>query len=185
MATKTLKELLDALILAEGGYVDDPNDSGGKTMYGVTEAVARQNGYMGAMSALPRSVAESIYTKRYWTGPGFDKVAALAPSVAAEMFDCGVNMGPGTAVKFLQRVLNSYNRQGKLYKDTGVDGQLGPGALTALTACLKSRGYVAEGTILKGIVCLRGARYLELAEAKESQEEFVFGWIANRVSLNH
>lgn len=41
MASKTLKELLDELIHAEGGYVDNVHDKGGKTMYGVTETVAR------------------------------------------------------------------------------------------------------------------------------------------------
>lgn len=185
MGAKTLKELLDTLILAEGGYSDNKKDSGGKTMYGITEAVARANGYTGGMSAMPRSIAEKIYTARYWVGPKFDKVAELAPSVAAEMFDCGVNMGPATAAKYLQRILNAYNREQKLYEDILVDGQLGPRSIATLQSCLRSRGYVAEGTILKGIVCLRGARYLELAETRESQEEFVFGWIANRITLSH
>lgn len=74
------------------------------------------------MQVLPRSLAEAIYTKQYWTTPGFDRVAVLAPSIAAELFDCGVNMGPSTGVKFLQRVLNAYNRQQKLYDDIAVDG---------------------------------------------------------------
>lgn len=72
-----------------------------------------------------------------------------------------------------------------MYEDILVDGQLGPRSIATLQSCLRSRGYVAEGTILKGIVCLRGARYLELAETRESQEEFVFGWIANRITLSH
>ncbi len=44
---------LDALILREGDYVNHPADRGGATRWGITEVVARQNGYDGAMRHLP------------------------------------------------------------------------------------------------------------------------------------
>ena len=56
---------LDHLIGLEGDFVDDPADSGGATRYGVTEAVARAEGYRGPMARLPRPTAESIYVRRY------------------------------------------------------------------------------------------------------------------------
>ena len=34
---------------AEGGFVDDPDDSGGATNWGITEKVARKQGYTGHM----------------------------------------------------------------------------------------------------------------------------------------
>ena len=37
----------DLLITHEGGFSNHPDDPGGATMYGVTEAVARANGYTG------------------------------------------------------------------------------------------------------------------------------------------
>ena len=36
-------------LLIEKGYSDHPFDAGGKTMYGITEHVARANGYTGEM----------------------------------------------------------------------------------------------------------------------------------------
>ena len=52
------------VVLIEGGYSDNPLDSGGKTKYGITEAVARAYGYTGEMRDLPLSVARAIYHER-------------------------------------------------------------------------------------------------------------------------
>ena len=49
--------LIDDLIDREGGYVDHPADRGGRTCFGITEAVARAHGYDGAMRDLPRATA--------------------------------------------------------------------------------------------------------------------------------
>lgn len=55
--------LIYGVIDREGGFVDNPADKGGPTCFGITEAVARANGYSGAMRQLPRSVAETIYRR--------------------------------------------------------------------------------------------------------------------------
>src|SRR5689334_18971880 len=49
----------------EGEYSDDPNDSGGATRYGVTERVARANGYTGPMRELPLADARRIAKSQY------------------------------------------------------------------------------------------------------------------------
>ena len=49
------------VIAVEGGYVNDPNDAGGATNHGVTEQVAREHGYAGAMQSLPKGMAQEIY----------------------------------------------------------------------------------------------------------------------------
>src|SRR6476661_4133079 len=100
-----IDELLDALIEREGGYVNHPADRGGPTMYGITEGVARAQGYRGAMRALPRSEAAAIYKRLYWLRPRFDQIAKRSEPIAAELFDTGVNMGPAVAATFLQRAL--------------------------------------------------------------------------------
>ena len=41
----------------EGGYSNNANDLGGKTMFGITEAVARENGYMSDMAKMPLNIA--------------------------------------------------------------------------------------------------------------------------------
>ena len=108
-----IARLLDELVEREGGFVDHPDDRGGATRYGVTEAVARAHGYRGEMRYLPRDEAISIYRRLYWLRPRFDAVAERSWRIAAELFDTGVNMGPAVATTFLQRALTALNRQGK------------------------------------------------------------------------
>ena len=103
-------ELIDDVIGREGGYSSHPADRGGPTRWGITEAVARAHGFAGDMRSFPREEAVAIYRRRYWLRPGFDRVAELAPRIAAELFDTGVNMGPEVAAGFLQRALNALNR---------------------------------------------------------------------------
>jgi lysozyme family protein len=50
----------------EGRYSNNPTDSGGATMYGITEAVARAYGYTGRMQDMPLGIAKEIYRQRYW-----------------------------------------------------------------------------------------------------------------------
>ena len=113
-STSDADALIDAVIDREGRYVNHPADRGGPTCWGITEAVARAQGYAGAMRDLPRTEAASIYRRLYWLRPGFDKIALRAPKIAAELFDTGVNMGTGTAAAFLQRALNALNRAARL-----------------------------------------------------------------------
>lgn len=159
--------LIDALIEREGGYVANSADAGGATRFGITEAVARANGYKGAMRALPRDEAAAIYERLYWLRPRFDEVAKRASKVAAELFDTGVNMGPAVAVTFLQRALTALNRNGKDYPDLVPDGRLGPQTLAALDAFLALRGKCSgETVLLRALEALQGERYLRLAERR-------------------
>lgn len=176
--------LIEAVIGREGGYSNHPADRGGPTNWGITEQVARAYGYKGAMQSLPRGTAVEIYRRRYWTGPGFDKVAATFPRLAEELFDTGINMGPAVAVTFLQRALNVLNRQAADYPDIGADGQIGPMTITALKGYAVRRGgagSLGETVLMRACDGLQAARYIELAERNASQEAFVFGWLANRV----
>ena len=124
--------LIDALIEREGGYVNHPADKGGPTCFGITEDVARANGFAGPMRSLPRDEAAAIYRRLYWLRPRFDQVAKRAPRVAAELFDTGVNMGPAVAATFLQRALTALNRGGRDYPDLTPDGRVGPEVQAAL-----------------------------------------------------
>ena len=65
--------LIKDIIKVEGGYTNDPSDSGGETCWGITIAVARANGYAGAMKDMPQQVAYDIYYKQYVVAPGFIK----------------------------------------------------------------------------------------------------------------
>lgn len=175
--------IIDNTIGKEGRYSNNPKDSGGETMWGITATVARSNGYTKPMKDMPRSVAVDIFTREYFTGPGFDKVLLRSPSLAEELFDTGVNMHPMTATRFLQRALNALNRQQLDYPDVVVGGKLGANTLVSLDAFLKLRGSQGEVVLLRILNSLQCNRYIELAEARVKDEEFVFGWVLNRVVI--
>ncbi len=174
------QRIIDDIINAEGGYVDNANDSGGPTNFGITEAVARVSGYYGDMRLMPRDFAFSVYCSRYWDSLSGDSLVALSEAIAAEVVDTGVNMGIKRAAKFLQRSLNVFNQEGCLYNDVDVDGDIGPATLTALAAYLELRD---ESVMVKALNCLQGAFYIELAERREKDEAFVYGWLKNRVVI--
>lgn len=174
--------MLADLVKVEGGYVNDPRDAGGETNWGVTVAVARENGFTGSMRDMTKAQALAIYQSKYFIKPGFGLVFDVAPTVAAELFDTGVNMGTATAAKFLQRCLNALNQEGKVYPDLTVDGQIGPATIRALKALVAKRGHDdTEDMLLKMLNALQGARYIELAESRSANEAFVWGWFSNRV----
>lgn len=179
----SVKSIIDCIVTREGGFVDNPNDKGGPTCWGITEAVARQNGYAGAMSELPMDFAIALYERRYVIEPGFAPIIRLSDKIAEELVDTGVNMGPSIPCHWLQRILNALNRQQKDYPDVEVDGVVGPATIRALDCLLAARSYEGELAVLRLLNCLQGVRYLELAEAKETQENFLFGWIMNRVDI--
>jgi lysozyme family protein len=181
MSNFQIDQLIENVIDREGGYVDHPADRGGPTRWGITEAVARRQGYMDDMRHLPQSDAAAIYKRLYWIAPAFDKIADLAPNLATEMFDTGINMGTGTATGFLQRALNALNRNARDYADLTVDHRVGPATLLALTAFLRKRGAGGEDVLLKAVEALQGAHYVRLAETRPSQEAFLYGWLANRI----
>lgn len=174
-------DLIDEVIGREGGYVNHPADRGGATRWGVTEAVARAQGWRGEMRSLPREQAVEIYRRLYWLRPGFDRVAERAPRVAAELFDTAVNMGAETATGFLQRALNALNRSGRDYADLATDRRIGGQTLAALAGFLRVRGAAGEAVLLKAIDALQGARYVQLAEQRPANEAFLYGWLAGRV----
>lgn len=173
-------QLINRVIAAEGGYSDHPHDTGGATMYGITERVARASGYAGDMRSLPRDMAVRIYIDQYYVAPGFDRVALLSPRIAFELTDTGVNQGPRVASEYLQRCLNVFNRQGRIYRDLLVDGQVGSKTISALRGFLAHREG-GEGVLLAALNCLQGARYIDLAERREENESFVYGWMRERI----
>ena len=104
----------------EGDFSDYAADPGGKTRYGVTEAVAREVGYKGDMRELPLDLAKRIYLERYWKPIRADD---LPPGVRYTVFDAAVNSGPVQATRWLQRALG-----------VTADGVIGPQTLAAAYA---------------------------------------------------
>lgn len=92
-------DIFNTILGKEGGYVNHPDDKGGPTNWGITQATARAHGYTGDMRNLTREQALAILEADYWYGPRFDQVAAVSPVIATELCDTGVNMGPSVQVK--------------------------------------------------------------------------------------
>jgi lysozyme family protein len=176
------EKFIDDIIAKEKGYVDHPSDKGGPTNYGITQAVARVNGFDGPMIEMPLAFARAVYRKRYIAGPKFDKVAEINAPIGSELMDTGVNMGTHRAGEFLQRCLNVFNLQGSRYADVFVDGNIGPVTLGCLKAFLRWRGADGETVLCRALNSQQGVKYIEFAENNPSQEDFVYGWFLHRVS---
>ena len=115
---------LAAVLVHEGGYVNNLTDPGGMTNLGCTKAVWEE--YCGhpvdekAMRALTPADVAPLYKRKYW-----DKICGddLPSGVDYVVFDCAINSGPGRAAKFLQGVVG-----------VDQDGGIGPKTLAAVKA---------------------------------------------------
>lgn len=148
----------ERLIGHEGGYVDNPKDPGGRTKFGITERVARANGYAGSMRDLSLDTAKQIAKTEYW-----DKVKAdsFHPAVAFNLFDIAYNSGPTRAIKILQEAIG-----------TTPDGIIG--RLTIAAA-----GRMSTMDIIACMCAIRIDFYTSLS----TWPEFGKGW-ARRVAAN-
>ena len=108
---------VERVLAHEGGFVDHPKDPGGATNFGITERVARANGYTGDMRSLPRGKAIAIYKSQYWDAVMGD---SLPPALAGQVFDAAVNHGPGNASRWLQQAVGA-----------NIDGEIGPETIKA------------------------------------------------------
>lgn len=109
----------------EGGFVNDPDDPGGATKFGVTIGTMRRLGLdldrdgaitVSDVKRLTRDQAVDIFMDGYYRKPGIWRLPEqLQPSV----FDMYVNAGAG-AVRILQRLAAEYGRP------LTVDGVIGP-----------------------------------------------------------
>jgi len=173
--------IIDEVIGVEGGCVDDPDDPGGATRWGVTERIARAHGYAGDMRNYPREDAVKAFEQEFWFRPRIDSIAKLNVSVAEEVFECGVNCSPQRAIRFLQSSLNAL---APVASDIPVDGVCGEGTIQKLRSYLALRPK-AEGisVLLKALNGLQCSHYLTLANERKQSRKFVYGWIRARVEL--
>ena len=177
-------KIINRIIETEGGYVNNPYDSGGPTRYGITEKVARNSGYSGDMKDLPYDLAYKIYDEQYWSALNLDNIELRSEMIAYELSDTGVNIGVMWSAIFFQRCLNALNRRGKLYHNLKLDAQIGPKTIGAFYAYMDKRGKDSEKVMLRMLNSLQGAYYIDIAEKFEKNEEFVFGWFRERVSIH-
>ena len=114
-----------AIVLGkEGGFVNDPADPGGATNLGITRAtLASWRGQPvteADVRKLTQAEALQIYRARYWNVMRCDD---LPHGIDLMVFDFGVNAGPATAARHLQRAVG-----------TTPDGAVGPRTIAAAKA---------------------------------------------------
>lgn len=86
------------VINVEGGYVNDPNDPGGETKYGISKRSYPNED----IKNLTMDRAREIYKADYWDSCHCDE---LPHPLDIYLFDAAVNHGVVGAVKMLQRSL--------------------------------------------------------------------------------
>ena len=92
----------------EGAYVDNPADPGGPTNLGITlEGLSEWRGEQctaADIRALTVAEAQAIYWGNYWQPINGDKLAA---GVDLMVFDFGVNNGPQSSARMMQRIVRA------------------------------------------------------------------------------
>lgn len=156
-------EIALAYVLAnEGGFVNNPLDSGGPTNQGITQKTL--SAHLGRPASIEdvqnisKETVAAIYRKGYWAVIKGDSIKSQ--STATFLMDMAVLMGPAQATKIAQAAVGATP-----------DGILGPKTLTALNA-------VASGPFAlrfsKGCVRL----FVNITVAKPSQLAFLPGWVS-------
>lgn len=82
----------------EGGYVNDPKDSGGETKYGISKTAYPNED----IANLTLDRAKEIYHRDYWDRCKCDNIP---DALSVAVFDFAVNSGVKTAIKKLQIAL--------------------------------------------------------------------------------
>lgn len=179
----------------EGPYDNDPKDPGGETVWGITRKyqaswpgwsiidaipVDRRAAFSAEQARLeghPLNVCvKSFYLNGPWAGIRGNDIPDQA--IAEELFDSAVNCGVVRAVKWMQRALNIFNRQGTDFPDIDVDGYFGQQTLECLQTLYAKRG---PDIIIKALDAQQGMHYIEIAERNPVLEKFEAGWWARRI----
>lgn len=117
----------DKVIKAEGGYVNDPKDSGGETYLGISrkyhstspmwdiiDSIKKDNPKLTSSQLTTRlkkeprllSYAKDIYRSEYWNKVRGDEINSQ--KVAEQLFDMAVNAGVAIGISLMSNVVGEY-----------------------------------------------------------------------------
>jgi lysozyme family protein len=143
----------------EGGIVDDPDDPGGYTAFGISERY-----FPEARDIKTVDDAIRVYYHRIWLVHKLDRLPAwLQPIV----FDMVVNPGPMPAIVILQRAIGAKP-----------DGKIGP-----LTATRAYAVTLRKAAILRELVTERLVYYVARIAGNPRKLKFARGWIRRALSF--
>jgi lysozyme family protein len=163
----SVRDIATEIIAREGGYVNDPDDPGGATNFGVTIHTMRRLGLdltgdgqvtPADVRALTRDQAVQIFITHYFEKPG---IAGLPDVLQPSVFDMYVNAG-GNAVKILQRLLR------EMGQEVTVDGAIGPQTRAAAHAAYAAAPeYLADAYAIA-----RRNYYFRLADRRPASRKY-------------
>lgn len=164
---KTVEEIARGIVAREGGFVNDPDDPGGATKYGVTIHTLRRLGLdltrdaridINDVRALTPEDAVNIYIEHYFKRPG---LAALPEPLQASVFDMYVNAGMN-AIKVLQRLCTSMGFP------CDPDGMIGPQTIRSVQLAYEA----APSHLADAYGIARRNYYYALADARPQSRKF-------------
>jgi len=164
---QSVREIAEEIVTREGGFVNDPDDPGGATNFGVTIHTMRRLGLdldrdgtvsVADVRRLSRAQAIEIFLEHYFNRP---LIAELPQPLQASVFDMYVNAG-GNAVKILQRMLV------EMGYSVSVDGALGPQTLAAVRAAWQT----GSAHLVDAYGIARRNYYFRIADRRAASRKF-------------
>lgn len=149
-------KFMEVIFRHEGGYVNDPDDSGGETRYGITKTRYPELD----IKNLTKEKAKEIYYSDYFLALNLHYIKN--DLLALHIFDMAVNAGAKRAVKLLQELIK-----------VETDGVIGP--ITGMAT------HNAELTtdVVNAYIAKRIEYYYKVSK-RGNNIKFLNGWV-NRV----
>ena len=143
----------DEVIRIEGGYVNDPDDPGGETKYGITKRLAVSQGYKGRMIDMNHTDAKEIYRKAFWNA---SLASAIMNDASFNIYLLSIHSGNKQAILILQRAIG--------VKDDGVAG----------IATMNAISQSSESLLIEAL-CYRTLDFYVLISPK-TRYKYIMGW---------
>lgn len=160
MFPPNFKEIIKVVLKHEGGYVNDPDDPGGETKYGISKKAYPDLN----IADLTEDQAKEIYYHDYWEK---GRIETLPFPLQKIFFDMTVNFGRKGAVKVLQEAANSINK-----KKIEVDGGYGAATANAILNLEPER-----------VRAYRALRFAKLAISNPTLGKYWYGWFKRAISV--
>lgn len=162
---------LEYVLGKEGGFVDNPNDSGGATKFGVTLKVLQlwrgKSVTVDDVRSLEKAEVFEIYYDRYWLPVGCQEMTQYP--VALAVFDATVLFGIGITMLYTQKALSDCG-----YSGVTIDGHIGPKSIAALN-------QVDPARFLRVFHTLFTLRISKVVQDNPKNQVFKAGWL-NRIN---
>jgi lysozyme family protein len=176
MAVETFHKVLSFVLHWEGGYVNDPDDAGGATNFGITQATYNTYRKYRGLHTRPVKQIETaevreIYQRMFWQ-PSFAYINTYPLALA--LMDTAVQFNPPTFKRFVREALG-LNRPGVMQSMQELFSKQPSNYMTnEMLAALKTCNQLETAL---SIAAQRQAFRYERVRKNPSQQKFLKGWL--------